>query len=122
MIGMDRATGKPLTGADHIRQSIEDILGTPKGTRVGRRDYGSDLPELLDQPFNITTRMRVIAAAVDALGRQEERISISRIAMETGDEPGTATLIVAGTRTDINGASPALTLSVIVRARSALAS
>lgn len=43
---MDRRTGKPLAGADHVRKSIKDILGTPLVTRIGRRDYGSELPAL----------------------------------------------------------------------------
>ncbi|GDD08501.1 phage baseplate assembly protein [Escherichia coli] len=34
MLGMDRNTGKPLSGVDHICQSIVDILTTPLGTRV----------------------------------------------------------------------------------------
>lgn len=31
MLGMDRNTGKLLSGTDHIRQSIVDILTTPLG-------------------------------------------------------------------------------------------
>jgi phage baseplate assembly protein W len=34
--GMSATTGKPLDGADHLRQSVADILGTPLGSRVGR--------------------------------------------------------------------------------------
>ena len=48
MIGMSAVTGKPLEGLDHLRQSIADILSTPIGTRVGRREYGSLLAELVD--------------------------------------------------------------------------
>src|SRR3546814_12586651 len=43
MIGVDRATGQRLDGNDHLAQSIGDILSTPIGTRVMRRDYGSML-------------------------------------------------------------------------------
>ncbi|MGO2769962.1 MAG: GPW/gp25 family protein, partial [Pseudomonas taetrolens] len=28
MIGMDRHTGQPISGLDHLQQSIEDILTT----------------------------------------------------------------------------------------------
>lgn len=38
--GMSRHTGAALDGADHLAQSVADILGTPIGSRVMRRDYG----------------------------------------------------------------------------------
>ncbi len=50
-MGMNAATGRNLTGLDHLHQSIADILSTPIGTRVMRRDYGSRLPELIDAPM-----------------------------------------------------------------------
>ena len=52
MLGMNAHTGQSLSGLDHLRQSIADILSTPLNTRVMRRDYGSRLPELIDQPIN----------------------------------------------------------------------
>nr|WP_018250790.1 GPW/gp25 family protein [Sphingomonas melonis] len=120
MIGMDRSSGKPCEGADHLRQSIGDILGTPVGTRVGRRDYGSRIPELLDQPLNDATRIRVFAAAALALYRQERRARIARVALESGEAPGTARLIVTGRRTDTAGPAASFSVSTPVTARRAL--
>nr|WP_314469820.1 GPW/gp25 family protein [uncultured Sphingomonas sp.] len=117
---MDRITGKPLDGADHLRQSIADILGTPIGTRVGRREYGSRIPELLDQPLNEVTRIRVFAAAALALMRQERRARIERIALEPGDSASSARLIVAGRRTDVPGPAAAFAFSTPLSALSAL--
>ena len=42
--GMHRTTGAGLSGIEHLRQSIADILTTPLGTRLQRRTYGSLLP------------------------------------------------------------------------------
>ena len=39
MIGMDRHTGQPISGLDHLLQSIEDILTTPLGSRLMRPEY-----------------------------------------------------------------------------------
>ncbi|CRY18829.1 phage baseplate assembly protein [Yersinia enterocolitica] len=47
-LGMSRNTGRAITDADHISQSIADILITPVGSRVTRRTYGSLLSELID--------------------------------------------------------------------------
>ncbi|ELY5272404.1 baseplate assembly protein, partial [Yersinia enterocolitica] len=49
-LGMSRNAGQTITDADHISQSIADILITPVGSRVMRRAYGSLLSELIDQP------------------------------------------------------------------------
>lgn len=74
MIGVDAATGVDLEGLAHLRQSVADILTTPLGSRVMRRDYGSELPDLIDQPANPAQRLRVVSAAVTALARWEPRL------------------------------------------------
>ena len=52
MRGMSATSGKELEGLDHLKQSIIDILTTPIGSRVMRRNYGSRLFELVDKPIN----------------------------------------------------------------------
>ena len=47
---MSRQSGTELSEIDHIRQSIEDIISTPIGSRLMRRDYGTQVANLLDQP------------------------------------------------------------------------
>ena len=79
MIGMNRHTGRVLTGDAHLAQSITDILTTPKGTLVMQRAYGSDLPEIIDQPFNGETTIDAFMAIAEALDTWEPRISIERI-------------------------------------------
>ena len=50
---MNRFTGEKITNETaHIKQSIADILLTPIGSRIQRRDYGSRMPELIDRPMN----------------------------------------------------------------------
>lgn len=73
---MNRETGAAIDLVEHIAQSITDILTTRFGTRVMRREYGSLLPELVDQPFNEFTRLQVYAAIVMALMRWEPRIAV----------------------------------------------
>ena len=61
MPGTNNQNGRDLTGLAHLRQSVRDILTTPIGTRVMRREYGSRLFELLDAPLTpgTLTRLRV---------------------------------------------------------------
>lgn len=100
MRGIDAHTGKALEGLAHLQQSISDILQTPYGTRVMRRDYGSLLPYLIDQPFNPATRLRLFAATATALMRWEPRVQVSRVTMQLGDAPGQVVLTLDGTRID----------------------
>jgi phage baseplate assembly protein W len=102
MIGMDRTTGKLLSGEAHLAQSIGDILSTPIGTRVGRRDYGSLLPALIDQPYNAALRIRLFAATAVALLRWEPRIALKRVGLTRADD-GAFTLSIEGRRTDVAG-------------------
>ncbi|MCW2395170.1 MULTISPECIES: GPW/gp25 family protein [unclassified Sphingobium] len=111
MSGMDRATGKPLDGAEHIAQSIRDILTTPISTRVMRRDYGSRLFELIDAPLNAVTRQLIAAASAGAIARWEPRVKLSRIVVGGGDAAGKLTLLIEGTRLDLPGGPP-LNLSI----------
>lgn len=79
MRGTSVATGQAVSGVDHLRQSVADILTTPIGSRVMRRDYGSDIPALIDQPDNAATQVRVYAAAATALMRWEPRLRLQKL-------------------------------------------
>ncbi|WP_375639648.1 GPW/gp25 family protein [Bartonella sp. MM55XZML] len=77
--GMDRTTGKPLTGIDHLRQSILDILSTRIGSRVMCRDYGSRVAELIDAPVNNAFAVALYAAVAEALDKWEPRFKLKKI-------------------------------------------
>ena len=80
--GMSRTTGRSLEGLGHVRQSVQDILTTPLGTRVGRRDYGSRLPSLIDLPITEETRIEIYASVADALGKWEPRLEVIRVRVD----------------------------------------
>jgi phage baseplate assembly protein W len=79
MIGMDRRTGKPLAGIDHLRQSIEDILTTRLGERRMLPDYGSSLWRFVDMPATEGWKSSVQAEVARALGRWEPRIKLEQV-------------------------------------------
>ncbi|MBH3344242.1 GPW/gp25 family protein [Pseudomonas parafulva] len=79
MIGMDRRTGKPLSGLAHLRQSIEDILTSPLGSRRMRPEYGSTLRRYVDLPVNEGWKSAVQAEVARALGRWEPRLQLERV-------------------------------------------
>lgn len=95
MNGTDATTGKPLDGLAHLQQSIKDILTTPIGSRVMRRDYGSRLPRLVDAPMNRATLIDLYAATAEALATWEPRFSVQQV-VAVSAAPGRVELEVTG--------------------------
>ena len=79
MHGMNKYTGKRLQGIDHLKQSILDILTTPVGSRVMRRDYGSRIFELVDNPMVDDFAIELFAATAEALAKWEHRLRLERV-------------------------------------------
>ena len=66
MIGMDRQTGQVLSGLAHFRQRVSDVLTTPIGSRVMRREYGSNVFKLIDNPTNASFKVEMTMAIYEA--------------------------------------------------------
>lgn len=94
---MNRRTGRRIDLQAHIAQSVADIVTTPLGSRVMRRDYGCLLPLLLDQPDNPATQIRITAAVAGALLRWEPRVRLMRLGLaRDAERPGHAELQLRG--------------------------
>ena len=114
---MNRHTGAAIALLAHITQSIADILTTPLGSRVMRRNYGSLIPYLIDQPDNAATQIRVLSAAASAVMRWEPRVTLRRVALlHDPARQGYAELQIQGTYTsEVLPRPQPLNLSVPVR-------
>lgn len=95
MDGINATTGKRLGGLQHLRQSISDILRTPIGSRVMRREYGSRLFRLIDAPMNRSTLLDVYAAVGDALDLWEPRFRLESV-QAVSAQPGRIELDLIG--------------------------
>lgn len=94
---MNRTTGRRLDSLEHLQQSVTDILTTPIGSRAMRREYGSMLPAMLDQPDNLATQTRLFAAGAAALMRWEPRLSATHFSIvRDAENPGHANLVIQG--------------------------
>lgn len=95
MLGMDANTGKQLSGIAHLAQSLHIILSTPIGSRVMRREFGSQLFALTDAPLNRSTVMDVYGATAEAVGRWEPRLALQQVKM-SNPTPGAMTVDLSG--------------------------
>ncbi|TIH10830.1 GPW/gp25 family protein [Pseudomonas leptonychotis] len=102
MQGLNATNGRTIIDSQHLAQSVADVLTTPIGTRVMRREYGSQLADLVDWPHNSATRLQAYAATAMALMRWEPRIRLSRVQLSLGAMPGQSVLDLEGTLTDSN--------------------
>ena len=97
--GMNKSTGRKITDTEHITQSVADIITTPIGSRVMRRNYGSYVPRLLDYPQNSVTRMRLISVTIMALTEFEPRIRVRKVEMYA-DQNGKVLMTLHADRAD----------------------
>ena len=81
-LGMSRSTGKTITDAEHISQSVSDILLTPVGPRVMRREYGSLLSAMIDQPQTPALELQIKVACYMAVLKWEPRVTLTAITTE----------------------------------------
>jgi hypothetical protein len=96
MAGMNAATGRELDGVAHLRQSIRDVLLTRIGTRVGRREYGSELLDLVDRPLTPATIVDLYAATAAALARWEPRFRLRSVRATAAAADGRVALALVG--------------------------
>ncbi|ELL3332543.1 GPW/gp25 family protein [Salmonella enterica] len=109
-LGMNRNTGIGISDSEHISQSMRDILLTPVGSRVMRREYGSLLSALIDMPQNPALRLQIMVACYSSIQKWEPRIRLISISFERGDT-GEMYVDITGMRTD-TGVSVSTTLSL----------
>lgn len=109
-LGMNAANGRAISATDHIIQSVRDILITPVGSRVMRRDYGSELFYLIDMPQHQATRLRLMATTVQALINWEPRITITHVDV-LGGMDGALTIELTWQRKD-GGAQESASITI----------
>ena len=69
---------------ESVRQSILIILGTAKGERVMRPDFGCGIHDLLFQNLSAGTMGRVQQVVREALLRLEPRIDVTDVVVQKG--------------------------------------
>ena len=110
-MGMSRTTGVLFSPDDHLKQSIYDVLMTPIGSRLIRREYGSLIPFLIDQPVNPATKLKMMAAIATAIIKWEPRVKVRQVQLSmnadgTNDTGNTGVNVLLDLRTSDNTRLP----------------
>ncbi len=80
---MNVNTGKAISEIAHIKQSIANILTTPIGSRVMRRDYGSRLFDKIDRPLNGELIAEIYSDIVESLFTWEPRFEVEQVTVQS---------------------------------------
>lgn len=94
--GVNREAGQPLESWSHIEQSIGVILTTPIGSRVMRREFGSELFNLIDRPMTDQVILAIYVAAATAIARWEPRFRVTSFKLRAADAGGIAAMEIYG--------------------------
>lgn len=95
--GVNGQTGAPLNDWPHTQQSIRKILNTPKGSRVMRRNFGSDVPDFIDSKMTRRNVLALYSAAATAILEWEPRFRMTAGRVTQADAGGVIALDIFGT-------------------------
>lgn len=101
--GMDRYTGKMLSGWNHVEQSLEMIFLTSFHTRVLRRWVGSFVRPILGRNIDVATISRFYWAMISAIDLWEPDYRITNVRFMQPTNNGGAPLTAATLESLIRG-------------------
>lgn len=67
MLGMDRRTGRTISGTEQLASRLLQVFTTQLASRPRRRQFGSTAPDALAQLTNQATVLQLKAAMFDAM-------------------------------------------------------
>lgn len=94
--GLNRVDGKSLTDWNHVAQSLTTIFTTPIGSRVMRREFGSEVPFLIDRPMDDVNLLKLYAAMANAVLRWEPRFRLTHCQYNRVGPDGVIGFSIAG--------------------------
>lgn len=85
---------KKVINIEAVKTSIDNILRTPRGTRVMLRDFGSDLKSMLFENIDDSLIDSIENEIKDAVATWDNRIIINAIDFKTDADRNQVTVVV----------------------------
>lgn len=98
-----------VTHEEDIRQAILIILGTDRGERLMRPDFGAGLNAFVFEPLNETTKQLIKTRVEEALIDWEPRIDVEEVSVTPGQVDGQGKLSA-----DQTGTGPAVKNALLI--------
>ena len=87
--------GQIVEGIEDLRQRVKIVLETSKGFDPHRPEFGSNIYQYVDKPFNVAQPL-VIAEAYNAIERWITDFKVTQIKVEEADENGRFSFSIRG--------------------------
>lgn len=81
---LNHTSGGIVEGWASVVQSMQTILSTRINTRPFLRQFGSEVPELIDAPLNEISLMELYVAVAEALAQWEPRFELTEVQLQAG--------------------------------------
>lgn len=96
--GTDRITGRLITGVPYLWQRLSDVISTPVGALVGRREFGSRMFEVLDRNVDGDFFMDAFVRLAEAVNNKANGLDDFRLSTMRIEKPAAnhIELILAG--------------------------
>lgn len=88
--GTNRDTGAEIGGIPYLRQRLYDVINTPLGSLVGRRDFGSRFFELVDRNVDARFHMEAYIRLSDAINNPANGLEDFRLSEMVVEREGPA--------------------------------
>jgi phage baseplate assembly protein W len=85
--GTDRNTGRLISGVPYLWQRLSDVISTPVGSLVGRREFGSRLFEMLDRNVDGSFYMDAYIRLAEAINNPANGLDDFTLATMRVDQP-----------------------------------
>lgn len=89
-------SGAVITGWAHVQQSIGKILTTAIGTRVMRREFGSELMGLIDAPMTDRVVLAFYVSIANAIAKWEPRYRLTAVSVTKAEATGVLSIQLTG--------------------------
>tara|TARA_R110000744_G_scaffold50468_1_gene109111 strand:+ start:337 stop:747 length:411 start_codon:yes stop_codon:yes gene_type:complete len=99
------AVGGTMTQSENLgslRDGVTQLLLTPRGARVMRPDYGTDIRKALFEPMDNTTLQVLKGQIIETIARYEPRVIVQQLNLIPDESRNTLTItIVLSTKNDL---------------------
>lgn len=101
--GTNRDTGAAIGGIPYLRQRLYDVINTPLGSLVGRRDFGSRFYELVDRNVDARFHMEAYIRLSDAINNPANGLEDFRLSEMVVEREGPAhfSITIVGSTSEV---------------------
>lgn len=117
---MSSVTGKSIGGLEYLKQRLMDVINTPLGSLVGRRDFGSRVYEVIDRNVDSSFQMDLYIRLAEAINNPQNGLddfTLKEMSLVNSSSSNVEIIIIGEAGNDQNVTLNEITISRTVDGR-----